>query len=818
MLALWISLAGIGATADPVVLERGMLVGGTRYVAVEDTTLDIGRPDDPLGGSSILESGGGKVILIQFRELAAALGRKRIRSARIEFTIVRGEPKLTSARRILVPWTEGPINTIASQIRGDTTGGRWAATQRNRRSGSEAIPWQSLGARGELDAEALPAANGVREGDRYILSGLAEAIQVQLDRPGLNHGFRLEFDERVEFLSSESSEARPRLVLELEDAPRREGADLSVILISRTPEYPRYDTREPGETVEQDGVAVAVKLSAGDPNEKRWPDDGEEVTYQATVKNVGTVPAEPFEAQWFIRELPGELVSFDKKLAPGETATFNLATPFRSSHTDHRIQPIALRLFPKGEERDRANDELEVQQAALALGLTITPEAVAKFAEAGLPWEDAMQRAVHRWNEVLSRYSRYSFAPAGALERVRIQRMAVGAAAATDVNLDAEILVTPDTNLDVEIAKACGLVALNPPGLAAGSVAGDGQAFPPSIDRFAGVLGSGETRSDALLAPTFAFPHERFHDLYADPEKLDIGAGLSATDVYALNKNLGRRRGFTGDYLYDVPGSVLLTVTDPSGKRLPNQELAVYAMRGGSFSGANVFERIRTGESGSVLLPRRNPGTPPGAYTPTGHQLLPNPFGRIDVTGANGALAFRTTVHGVEGVAILKIWQVLDAAARARQPLALVTVMVHVPAVPLGEPLTLASVTRDGAAAPVLTDGDAATGVDLAAAPVVIDLGREVALGEITVTVGGEARGGFDLMVHQPGEDPATARLFAREADLSWSRQSRGKPVAGGAHAMSYYGMPMRARFVRLVPRAGSSGIRLLEIKCTPGR
>lgn len=817
MVAIWITLAGWGASAEPVVLERGALVNGARYVAVEDTTLDIGRPDEPLGGSSILESGGGKAILIQFRELAAAIGHRRIRSAKIEFTVVRGNPTLTSAKRVLVPWTEGPINTIATQIRGDATGGRWAATQRHRRSGSEPIAWQALGARGELDAEALPGVSGGRDGDRYVLSGLAEALQLQLERPALNHGFRLEFDERIEFLSSESSEGRPRLILEVEEAPRRQGADLSVILIRRTPEYPRYDTRGQSETIEQDGIPVPVTMTATNTDAKRWPDDGEEVTYQATVKNVGSEPAAPFEGQWFIREQPGPLVALDKPLAPGESTTFNLVTPFRSSHTDHRIQPIALRLFPKSEEADRANDELEIQQGALALGFTVSPEAVAKYAESGLALEDAIQRAVHRWNEVLSRYSRFSFAPAGSLERVRVQSMAIGSAITTDLNLDAEILVEPGTNLDVAIARACGLVELATPGLVSGSVAGDSFVISPSIDRFAGVLGSGEIRSDALLAPTFAFPHERFHDLYADPEKLDVGAGLSATDVYALNRNLGRRRGFTGDYLYDVPSSVLLTITDPSGKRLPNLELALYSMRAGSFSGAQVFERVRTGESGSVMLPRRNPGVAPGAYTPTGHQLVPNPFGRIDATGANGALAIRTSVHGVEGTAVLKLWQVLDAAARARQPLALVSVMVHVPAVPLGESIA-GSISVGGSATTSLADDDLTTGVDLGAAPIVVDLGREVALGEVSVTVGPGGRGGFDVVGVPPGAAPAAEQIFAREADIDWSRRTRGKPGDGGTHTLAYYGMPLKTRLVRIVPRSGSAGIRILEVQIKPGR
>lgn len=820
MVSAWIALFGMSA-ADPLVLERGAMVGGQRYVAVEDTCLDLTRPDEPLGGNSILESGGGKAVLIQFRELKATLGNKRVKSAQLEFTIGRGTPVLSTVRRMLVPWTEGPINSISGQIRGDATGGRWAATQRNRRAGADPIPWQSTGARGDLDAERVTNVVGERKGDVFVISGLAASIQAQIDRPTLNHGFRIDFEDQVEFLSSESTEGRPRLVLELEDAPAKSsGPDLAVVMIQRTPEYERYDTRGQAEAGIQDDAEVPATFKAANGDGKRWPDDGEEVVYRAVVKNVGTAPAEPFEGQWFVRELPDALIGYSKPLAPGESTTFEIKTPFRSSHTDHRLQPVSLRLFVKAGDLDGGNDELEVQQAALALGFTVTPEAVESWKQKGIAYEVAIQRAVHRWNEVLSRYSRFSFAPAGSLERVRAQGITVGSEAPVNLKNDGDILVGPDTNLDQAIARACGLVDLTPAGLLAGSMTADGFAVPPAPDRFGGVLGGGEIRSDALLAPSFAFPHDRFVDVFADPDKHAVGAGLSATDVYALNRNLGRRRGFTGDYLYDVPGSVLVTFIDPSGKRLANQEISAYAMRSGSFSGAKKLDTLKTGDSGSTLLPKRDTGVPAGSYTPTGHQLLSNPFGRVATDGSNGALAFRTTVNGVEAVGVLKLWQVLDSVARSRQPLALVTVQLHVPTTPLGERLTLDAgtvKTDDGKAVDGLVDGDPATGLDPSTSAVTIDLGKEVTLGEVAVAWAAGGTGGFDLLAYRPGEKPETARLFAREGDAAWSAKVRGV-TSNGTTTLKYYGMAMKARYLRIVRRPGSTGLKLTDVFVTPGR
>jgi len=820
MVSAWIALLGMSAV-DSIVLERGAVVDGQRYVAVEDTCLDLTRPDEPLGGNSILESGGGKAVLIQFRELKATLGNKRVKSAQLEFTIGRGNPVLSTVRRMLVPWTEGPINSISGQIRGDATGGRWAATQRNRRAGADPIPWQSTGARGDLDAERVTTVAGERKGDVFVISGLAAAIQTQIDRPTLNHGFRIDFEDQVEFMSSESTEGRPRLVLELEDAPAKaSGPDLAVVLIERTPEYERYDTRGQAESGSQDDVQVPATFKAANGDGKRWPDDGEEVTYRAVVKNVGTAAAEPFEGQWFVRELPNALIGYNKPLAPGESATFEIKTQFRSSHTDHRLQPVSLRLFAKPNDLDGGNDELEVQQAALTLGFTVTPAAVESWKQKGIAYEVAIQRAVHRWNEVLSRYSRFSFAPAGSLERVRAQSIVIGTESPVNLKNDGDILVGPDTNLDQAIARACGLVDLTPAGLQSGSLTADGFAIPPSPDRFPGVLGGGETRSDALLAPSFAFPHERFVDVFADPEKHAVGAGLSATDVYALNRNLGRRRGFTGDYLYDVPGSVLVTFVDPSGKRLANQEFSVYAMRSGSFSGAKKLESLKTGDSGSMLLPKRETGVAAGSYTPTGHQLLANPFGRVATDGSNGALAFRTVVNGVEAVGVLKLWQVLDSVARSRQPLALVTVQMHVPATPLGERVALgagAAKTDDGKPVDGLVDGDPATGLDLSTDAVTIDLGREFTLGEVTVSWAAGGAGGFDILGYRPGEKADSARLFAREGDASWSARVRGT-TANGTTTLGYYGMAMKARYLRIVRRPGSANLKLTDVRVIPGK
>ncbi len=798
------ALALVPFLASTLVLERGAIVPGYgRYLAVEDTVLDSSTGEVPQGGAAALLVNSTKPVLIQFLDLQRAVGKnKRVTKASLEFVITSGTPKFAGIRRVLQPWTEGPLNTIAGQLRGDDFGVRWAATYKNRRGGIDAIPWAKPAARGDTDSEPIAGATATVVGDKLTISGLESAVQTQLNRWYDNNGFLIEFDDKVDFFSSISSEGRPKLTLELADAEPAKGPDLSVTLISRTPEYERYDDRNATTVAEQDGVAVPLMDKVPNATGKKWPDEGEKLLYIAHVKNVGDAPASGFEAQWLDRELGASIVAVDKKLAPGEETTLQVELPYRSSHSDHRVQPIALRLFPKGVDANRQNDFLEIQQSALALGVTVTPEAAAKL---GQPVEDWVQGEIRRWNEVTSRYSRYSFAPDGSLERVRVQQLTVGTApAGASLLLDGEIVIQEPGDLTAHIARACGLSPLTTDGLKAGSVTADGTRVRPSIDRFAGVAGGGDVRADAFLVPSMSFPYDVFSDLTVDPARLDPGEALSATDVRALNSNLGRRRGYIGDYFYDAPGSVLLTLTDMSGKRIANTDVTVYQMKNGSFAGTSPIAQIKTGEQGSLILPKREVLATPGFYFATGHTPTANPFGRIDPDFRNGALLFKATVNGVTETGVLKLWQVLDSAARIRRPVALLTLKMNVPSVPLEGGNAAQGKTCN---LPSATDGDPGT----ATSPldvVEIDLGQDRAIGEVSVVTQGSGQWAFDIMVYGSGEKPESARLYAREGDLAWSRLCRSESDGW----IAYRSLPQKARFIRIVSKRPAEGVKLAEV------
>ena len=69
------------------------------------------------------------------------------------------------------------------------------------------------------------------------------------------------------------------------------------------------------------------------------------------------------------------------------------------------------------------------------------------------------------------------------------------------------------------------------------------------------------------------------------------------------------------------------------------------------------------------------------------------------------------------------------------------------------------------------------------------------------------------------GQGAAEARLFASERDPAWSLLNRAEPDPrrAGTQVLSYRGIPGRARYIRLVPRAGATGpVSIAEIRISP--
>ena len=122
---------------------------------------------------------------------------------------------------------------------------------------------------------------------------------------------------------------------------------------------------------------------------------------------------------------------------------------------------------------------------------------------------------------------------------------------------------------------------------------------------------------------------EGIKDLMADLGQPLIGLHTAG----GLRSNTGHRRGFFGEYLYDTPQSTSVKVVDHDGRPLPDVTLRFYGRLPSLIVDAEPEFVFTTDDLGIVVLPNRGIT---GVVTETGHQLRPNPFGVIDVSGSTG--------------------------------------------------------------------------------------------------------------------------------------------------------------------------------------
>jgi hypothetical protein len=142
-------------------------------------------------------------------------------------------------------------------------------------------------------------------------------------------------------------------------------ADLDVTYIERTPRYSRYalDYRfRPGDPW---GIP---RLCEGTEDDKRWPDEGETVTYIAHVLNKGVSVSSRFRFEWRVN---GEVVAQvnSRPFRPGDERTFAYTSVFPAAP-----ETIEFRIVPRGAVRKESftiNNQLAIGSHDLTLSIWI---------------------------------------------------------------------------------------------------------------------------------------------------------------------------------------------------------------------------------------------------------------------------------------------------------------------------------------------------------------------------------------------------------------------------------------------------------------
>lgn len=744
---------------------------------IEDTTLESNR-NSPSGGDAILQGGPGKTILIQVPVPDSPDGQRRmVGSASLRLMVSRGNAKLLACRRVVKPWAEGPMRAVGQP----DPSARWGATWTQRRTGLDPVNWQLPGARGNEDTERISGVTASIDGDYLLLEGLGPTFEDMRKRPWANNGISLEFSEPVEFQSTEAAKNGPSFTFTFHDPEKlpEDGADLQVVSIARSPELPRIDVQNSNET------GVYLPGEPQNPNDKFWPVDGETVTWTATVRNAGKAPAQGFDAVWTVRDKQTTAVSIAEALAPGESKTLKLEVPFKLDIFDHRRQPISLRLFPKSPDNDPANDVLEVQENGLQFGVVLPKD---------LPIPNAyiwVQRMFSKWNESLARHSKYSFAPDGCKERVFVEQFFDAQPSASAAKLlDGVITVDPswfvkspqeaERQMLRQITLNLGLVDLAFPA-----------DMPDADDPWPGIVG-GDTRNDAPFPGAYALPFETGFDVVLNSYDLTrSGWRLSATDVGALNGRVGRRRGYTGDYLFDVPPIMAVGASDWMGRPLKSVELTFVPIVDGKLAYAKQFA-MTTSETGGVILNSK----PVGEHKPTmnASQLKDNFFGLIDVTGRTPGYRVEVTVNGVKAASYLKVWQAVESFYRGQRLAGFAALRFNVP----WKPLKGGNIVPPQAE-PYL-DGDTDTYQPLGSLD--IDLGKDQVIGGIRLKAKSLDGLVVETLSHGEGAKPV---LFYKEQAPAWTLKAR----VDSEGWITLYGFASGVRTLRV----RSSGAMISEIQ-----
>jgi hypothetical protein len=852
-------------------LFRGAEIPGsdTKYWSAEDITLDSQKPDMADAGGFLMNLNPKTRVLLRFGDLRRAVGpSRRIVAAKL---VLQGQ--VHEAGALTVSKFDADWNDAATVGSAQPAIPQWS-TSWNYQFFDESGKSRKWRSGGSQFVSRTPSATvqAAKDSRKVEIEGLAADVQAFYDRPYDDHGWALEFTGSADFNANNGDTDGPQLVIETAAEPAKDGPDLSVVYITRTPEYERYDNR--GEAYVRatvDGHESGVMMNPGDAQTKKWPDNGEEVTYTAYVKNVGSAPTPGFGYAWSQSYEAGPSGQNANALAPGETATFTFKTKFRMDKKDHRTQPISFRITPSGSDALAANDSLEIQANALNIGIWVDENLYKKFGEqvngsGSKSFEDWIQWQFSIWNDVFLKESRFSFAPDGSRERMRVGRITIvpngtlagGAHLPKDTPsliydgewgfdssfgdfagyIDA-VRTKADRALIHEMSHQVGLIDMYQMNVDPANQDGTGGKVQLKvggrvltrgwIDRYAGLMGGGDTRNEILLPrqlpiPFGGAPNFVFESPIAFPTDL-----YALTDVAALNSNLGYRRGFFGEYLYSMPSVNMIRVTDRNGEEIDEGTLQFYQMVNGQIpDGPPTFELPF--KNGSAVLPQRATGIASPFTTATGHTLAPNPFGRLDVVGTNGVFLVRLDYKGQTEWTWLKAWQLFDAYARGNKSVFVNALRFNVTSMPI-KPLDWAlkktavdEANSTGANLANLLDGDPKTFYESGAGNwVEIDIGRDRPIGEIKLIMTGDPNAfwkKFDILLYSTGQTVASAQLYASEADWRGAVAQHRDFDDAGVLSVAYRGKPKTARFVRIVNKSGEpgklAGIEIRETEVAP--
>lgn len=415
-------------------------------------------------------------------------------------------------------------------------------------------------------------------------------------------------------------------------APLIAAPDLDVAYISRTPRYKKYITKDLAKLDPKDEENPKQLLDQ-DEKTKRWPDKGELLTFTAVVKNPGDAPTGAADYKWYF---DGKEVASGKieSINPGGQATATYKWKWDSEQNAHLIK-FVVDPDNKIKEDNETNNTREDQTNALSFRIHCW-QSVYDWFYTTLKTQNPSLGSFDDWAQAQVGYINMMFkdavfpeAPNGILERARLDEIVVEPNNAVDQ--DPEACHAP-TNIEWDCRwgftpKEYPQIFIDHPEFIKGPYTWVMHEWGHQM----GIIDIYQLYLGRELNHVQPYGHQvtRASDLMTSTAK-PIYSDWTAT---VFNANLHKRRGYFGDYLYDLPQTCRVRVLDAYGKPIPNATVKFYQDHAHQVNSPEDFTGT-TDAQGVYTMPNRDCY---GSFTTaTGHTLHDNPWGMIHVVGFNG--------------------------------------------------------------------------------------------------------------------------------------------------------------------------------------
>ena len=518
-----------------------------RIQPVEDTYLDVQLPDANFGHDPYLIGGPKSIILVRFPGLDWLPDGQVPDSAVLTLHVQdHGDVKLTSVRKMLVPWSEGsglrlplPQTNSEAALSGTAT---WLSSKHG------VAKWQSPGASGERDSVPVSGVTVVTEGENVRLVGLGPVLAEMAKRPSKNYGLRLEFASPVTFDSSDSPSFEPTLALSTKTVPT--GSSRLVVT-----------TLEPGEG-------------------NKWV---------ANVKNTGDAPATGWNATWTYRGSTVGEGNSQQAIAPGDTVQIEAQIPVKADGSEPRKNYLTLSVESGGQGGAIAERSVPVNGLPVRFEFSKMSRDTLDKLRGEEPLDSYLQRVVACTNEAVLAQSKASFAPDGCKERLRLT---TSTEPAQSVAVDS-VPSDPDAAFR-ELVKDT-TRAISP--------FGGKWATPPDTSPWPDLsLGwVADTRDDSMWPTTLTLPQFPWGMPKAMQPALMQRGLLGRAEIAGLNQRAGLPFDQRAAVLPTVAKVLILSIMDGGGAPISSADVQIFRTKNGALSTEPVYN-TKTSANGFLVL------------------------------------------------------------------------------------------------------------------------------------------------------------------------------------------------------------------------